>query len=132
MTASDDAVRLLLLTAGGNGHADTRYHKDQCTRLAMQWPSLAAALADLLAAYEVPVPSPFRAAASVMRGEAASQPAQPTENGAWCFCFGGPNADGRGHLRGEAGCTMYCRCNQASQPHQHDGTMPGNPVIYVV
>lgn len=114
MAASDDAVRLLLMTAGGSEHTNVRWHADNCTRLAMQWPSLAAALADLLAAYEVPVPTPFRAAASIMRGvapdpevdalERAETPVGARFNGPWCMCPLGPDTDGRGHLSGEGRC----------------------------
>jgi hypothetical protein len=136
MTVSD-AVRLLVLTAGGSEHTNERYHRDQCVRLAMQWPSLAAALADLLAAHDVPIPPSFRSARAAMHGmaadpgiDAAERAVQPLENGAWCFCSGGPNADGRGHLRGEAGCNdSLCPRGCVPYPHQHDGTMPGSPVI---
>jgi len=105
MTEREESLRLLLKAASGDGSTSGRYHQDQTVRLAMQWPSLAAALADLLAAHDYGVPHAFRSARAVLRGEAAEQPAQPLENGSWCFCMAGPNADGRGHLRGERGCT---------------------------
>jgi hypothetical protein len=100
----NDAVRLLVLAASGGEHGGSRYHQDQCVRLAMQWPSLAAALADLLEANDYGVPSAFRSARAVMRAEAARQPAQPTANGTWCLCRRGPDGDGRGHLRGDGRC----------------------------
>jgi hypothetical protein len=86
MTDKERAVELLLLTMS-NADGGERYWRDQCVRLAMQWPSLAAALADLTAAYEMPTPPPFRAAASVLRGElpGMSEVSRCVPVG-WCYC----------------------------------------------
>ena len=99
------------------------------SQLAVLWPTLAAALADVMQAHDLPPSRGLRAAALVVRADQAQNAAADALNGAWCFCQGGPNADGRGHLKGEQGCARWCRCQGAAYPHQHDGTMPGNPVI---
>jgi hypothetical protein len=129
----DEAVRLLLMTAGGTEHTNERWHKDNCARLAMQWPSLAAALAEVLVAHDKPVPQPFRAAANVMRGEmpvgAPVLPLPATDEGEWCWCREGGVHDGKGHLKGMEGCNVWCLCAARNYPHQHDGTLPGSPVI---
>lgn len=72
--------------------------------LALQWPSLAAALAELLAAHDMRVPRPFRRAAAAV-AEEASVPELPALPQSWCHCVRRPYR------------------------HLHDGTMPGNPVI---
>jgi hypothetical protein len=55
------------------------YREEQCRRLALQWPSLAAALANLLAAHDRPVPRALRMAANVAR-----EVAVPSSQ--WCQC----------------------------------------------
>lgn len=99
------------------------------SQLAVLWPTLAAALADVMQAHDLPPSRGLRTAALVVRADQSQNAAADALEGAWCFCFGGPNADGRGHLRGEQGCARWCRCKDATYPHQHDGTMPGNPVV---
>jgi hypothetical protein len=99
------------------------------SQLAVLWPTLAAALADVMQAHELPPARGLRAAALVVRADRAQNAAADTESGAWCLCLNGPNEDGRGHLKGEQGCSRWCGCQGAAYPHQHDGTMPGNPVI---
>jgi hypothetical protein len=44
-------------------------HVERARTVAVQWPSLAAALGELLAAYEMPVPRPLRAAARLLAEE---------------------------------------------------------------
>jgi hypothetical protein len=86
----------------------TRVHQ-----LAVMWPQLAAALANLAEAHDVPSPSAFRAARRVLETEAAVVAVFPEL----------PTADK------EAG--EMCHCPANNRPHWHDGTMPGNPVCNV-
>lgn len=55
--------------ADPTGVLDRRRFHAKAHTLAMQWPSLAAALGDLLAEHDLPVPGPFRAAQNVMKQE---------------------------------------------------------------
>jgi hypothetical protein len=81
-------------------------------QLAMQWPSLAAALGDFIAAHEYGVPRPLRAAANLVREELGKPPVATVAE---------PNTS-----RGLGG---WCFCSARKHPHLHDGTMPGRPVI---
>lgn len=103
MTDKDTALERLLDVVTGP------QHDERARQLALQWPSLAAALGDLVAAYEMPLPRPFRAAANLVREERSMPPvaAVPDRVNNWCYC------------------TKHYR------RHLHDGTMPGNPVIDV-
>lgn len=79
MDARDKAMRELLAIAG---NADAGMPTERARVLALQWPSLAAALANLLAAHDMPVPRPFRAAANVLAAEADEVSYDPK----WCYC----------------------------------------------
>lgn len=129
----DRALNELLELVGDADAAGTPFDEARARALAMQWPSLAAALANLLAAHDMRVPRPLRVAASIVNiGEGkvlAQKVVDAVRQGAWCFCAAGGNEGGRGHLKGEGGCSRWCGCAGAAYPHLHDGTMPGNPVI---
>lgn len=74
--------------------------------LAVQWPTLAAALADLLAAHDMRVPRPFRRAAAMVHSDPVVMVSRvPKMKMNWCACDAAPRL------------------------HLHDGTIPGNPVI---
>lgn len=67
MTSPQRTALDALLELAGNANAGAP--SERARALALQWPSLAAALADLLAAHEVPVPRPWRTAANVVAAE---------------------------------------------------------------
>lgn len=67
------AVENLLELVGG-GHLSN----DRLMVMAVQWPSLAAALAALLEAYDMKPPRPLRAAAAAVSGDGVSAD--------WCWC----------------------------------------------
>lgn len=77
------------------------------SQLAVLWPTLAAALADVMVAHNLPPARGLRAAALVVRADKAQAAAVDAESGAWCFCLSDPNQDGRGHLSGEQGCAYW-------------------------
>lgn len=123
----DRALNELLELVGDADAAGTPFTMERARTLAVQWPSLAAALANLLAAHDMRTPRIWRAAARLAGDEPeAGKEVAPS---AWCFCAAGGNAGGRGHLKGEGNCSFWCGCPSAPYPHVHDGTMPGNPVI---
>lgn len=65
-----DAVdRITEALADPSGQLSRRVFHAKAHQLAMQWPSLAAALGDLLAEHDLPVPGPFRHAQNVMLQE---------------------------------------------------------------
>lgn len=75
MTAEQEqALDRLLAVSERNG----AYRESQAHSLTLNWPSMAAALGDLLAAHERPVPAPFRRASAAMREERVEP--------GWCFC----------------------------------------------
>jgi hypothetical protein len=84
-------------------------HAERARQLAMQWPSLAAALGDFIAAHDYAIPRPLRAAANLVREELGKPPvAAVAEPGPpWCNCPNGPSVTRgvRGHLKGGRGCT---------------------------
>lgn len=67
MSTPDSALQRvlgILVAQHGEPWRDVKAHQ-----LAVQWPSLAAALGDLMAAHELPLPAPLRRAAQVARNE---------------------------------------------------------------
>jgi hypothetical protein len=65
----DRALEELLELVGDADAAGTPFNEARARTLAMQWPSLAAALANLLAAHNMRTPRPWRTAANLMREE---------------------------------------------------------------
>lgn len=101
------ALEKLLELVGDADAAGTPFDEARARALAMQWPSLAAALANLATAHGVRASRPLRIAAMTLRQETvADLPAQ----------FGGDSGS-------------WCYCKRRPYRHLHDGTMPGNPVI---
>lgn len=58
--------------AGVDGNLSRRNFNGKVHQLAMQWPSLAAAIAELLTEHSMPVPGPLRHAQNVMKQESES------------------------------------------------------------
>lgn len=96
------------------GNAGTGVAAERARVLALQWPSLAAALANLLTAHNLPAPHMWRIAARLAAEElgyaltanAEDDPTPAPQVQAWCHCS-----------------RLFGR-------HLHDGTMPGNPAFY--
>lgn len=69
-SANDEVYEALTSAmADVTGQLSRRHFNDRCTRLAMEWPSLAAALGDWLNLHGVGAPGPFRQAQNVVRQE---------------------------------------------------------------
>jgi hypothetical protein len=66
MTAIEAFHRALI---GPDGNLSRSDYNAKAHALAMQWPSLAAAVAELLTEHSMPVPGPLRHAQNVMRQE---------------------------------------------------------------
>lgn len=72
MTDKEKALRLVLaVVSAGGEEMHSRHWQAQVRQLAITWPSLAAALADLLTAHGMVVPRPLHSAAVVLRREDA-------------------------------------------------------------
>lgn len=65
MNEQEQALKRLLALSERSG----AYRESQAQTLTFNWPSMAAALGDLLAAHNRPVPTPFRRASAAMREE---------------------------------------------------------------
>lgn len=85
------------------GDADAGTHSERARVLALQWPSLAAAFAKLLAAHDMRVPRPWRLAArladvvpypddlmAVTSARGVQARIQPLDEENWCHCTAFP------------------------------------------
>lgn len=61
--------RLFQAIGGLHGTLSKQEFNQKCHKLAMEWPSLAAAVGDVMVMYSLPVPGPFRHAQNVMKQE---------------------------------------------------------------
>lgn len=84
------------------GNADAGVHAERARVLAFTWPSLAMAFADLLAAHDMRVPRPFRAAANVL----AAEDTRAVAGMGSCATCGHVQ-----HQHGERGCYQCTLCS---------------------